>query len=137
MVAALKLHDVLALSKCSREPDGSHRGFCPRADEAHHLDRGKRGFQKLGQVGFGRSGCTKAGSVLGRASYSLGHLGIGVAEDHWPPRTHVVDVLIAVCVPKFRSPRANDDPRRSTHIAKAAYGGVPAAGKEFFGRFMT
>ena len=42
VIAALELHDVLAIGVSTRETDGRHRRFRPGADEAHFFDHRKR-----------------------------------------------------------------------------------------------
>src|ERR1700674_445888 len=58
-----------------------------------------------------------------------------VAEDHRPPGTDVVDVLLAIGVPEIRTLRAFDEPRRAADRAKRAHRRVHTAGNGFLGAF--
>src|SRR5690242_17132583 len=54
-----------------------------------------------------------------------------MAQDHWSPRTDVVDVSATVDVGDVRAARGLDEARRAADAAKRAHRRVHAAGYEF------
>ena len=51
---------------------------------------------------------------------------MGVAEDGGPPRSHVVDVALAVDIPQVRAVAARDEARRAADGAKGAHRRIDA-----------
>src|SRR5690606_30759365 len=128
VVTAFKLDDGVAAGKATGQTNGAHGGFGAGADQTHLLD----GRQHFGQgfsqhdFAFGRRAVGQA--VYGGFLYGLDNVRIGVAQNGRSPGTHVVRVLLAVCIPDVRALSAFDKARGAAHGTEGTDGRVDAAG---------
>ena len=98
VVAAGELHDHVAAGEAAGQPDRRHRRLGAGGDEPDPLDRRPR-HDLLGQLDLGpRSGVPYDVPRATAAWTAACDLGVGVAEQHRPPRADQVDVLVAVDV---------------------------------------
>jgi hypothetical protein len=132
VIAAFELDDDLPTRRGPGQTDGRHGRLSAGANEAQLLDGRIAGDDLLGEIGFGRRRCPKAGAVRGCLLNRFNHGREGVAEDHGSPGTEVVNVAIAVRVPQICALAALDKGRLATHGTKGAHGRVDPARKQLF-----
>ncbi len=121
MIAALEFEDLVAPGEGAR---GAHRveiGLAARRDEAHLLGARHRIDDRLGQFDaepvVGEEGRAAGDLRLRR----LGHLGVGMADQHRPGAEQVIDVFLALLVPHPAAlPLADHDVGRK--VAEGAAG---------------
>ena len=130
VVAALELHDLVALAEGARGAEREERRLGARGGEADLLAAGHGAADLVGQAHD-----RLAHHVVGRAvrdlrADGLDHGRMRVAEDQRARAEQVVDVLAPAHVPDARAPPAPDDerqlvgePRRAEHAARQALRG--------------
>src|SRR3989441_3591647 len=59
-----------------------------------------------------------------------------MAENEWPPRADVVNVLVAIRIPEVGAPPANHEWRVATYRAKGAHRRIHAPGNHLLGAFL-
>jgi hypothetical protein len=124
VVATSELDDLAATGEAARQPDGRHRGFGPGVDQPHLLDGidpvdDLRGERNLPFRGRAERGALPYGCLDGHD-----HVGMGVPEDHRPPRADQVDVAAPVGIGEVGAGAARHEPRCAPHPAEGAYGRV-------------
>src|SRR6266567_1837333 len=85
-----------------------------------------------------RSGMIRARSCMrakAKAAHSglhhrLQYLGMGVTQDHWSPRLHVIEIAITILVVQVWATGAIDKDRFATHGAKRPHRTIDAAGQQ-------
>src|ERR1035438_5514169 len=136
VVAAFEFHDDLASRGSARQPNGGHGRFSAGADKPKLFNRRVAGNHALGQVALRRRRSAEAGGAARGALDSLHHRWKGVAQNHRPPRTEVVDIAFAVGVEEPRSLRPLDERGLAAYRAKRPHRRVEAAGEEPFGALL-
>ena len=136
VVAAFKLHDVLALGIGAGQADGRHGRFGARAHEAHFLHVRERGNHQFGQIGFGGRGRSEAGAAARRRNHGFDHGRGGMAENERSPGADVIHVFVAIGIPDVGTLAAHDVQRIASHGTESAYRGVDASGNQLFGAFL-
>ena len=136
VIAALELHDVLALGAGAGQSNCGHGRFRPGTDEADFLHMRERREHEFGEVGFRRRGRSEAGAVAQGCAQGLDDHGCGVAENQRSPGADVVDVLVAIGVEDVGGLAAHHKRRISAHRAKGTHRGVDAARNHHFGAFL-
>ena len=129
VVAALELHDQVAPGGGAGEPQRAHHGLGPGVDEAHHLHRGQRLDDKLGQLQLRLGRCAERGAARRRLPDGLDDGRVRVAEDQRTERAEVVDVLVAVGVGDDRARAAVEHDGVAADGAVGARRRVDAAGE--------
>ena len=127
VIAAFKLDDVFTIGKGARQPDGRHGSFCPGTDKADLLHPRKGIDNCLGQLGFRRRTCAKAGAIAIGFFYCLHDLRMSMTKDQRPPGADIVKILVAIGVPDARSLAAHDVRRIACHGLEGAYRRVHAS----------
>ena len=129
VITALELDHVLAIGKRPRHADRGHGCFRPRTDKAKLFDRRHGGNHQLRQVGFGRGRRAKACAPFRCLLNRLHHQRVGVAQDHRPPGTEVVQVAIAIGVPQVRALGSHQERRISPDGAEGTHRRIYASGQ--------
>jgi hypothetical protein len=128
VVAALELHQQIAAREAARRADRAHRRLGAARHAAQHLDRGVQLLDALGEADLelGRRAVRQASRrcVLHRAD----DVGVGVAQDHRPPRADVVEVCGAVGAEQARPLGSLDEDRVTADRAEGPHRTVHAAG---------
>src|SRR4051812_22400178 len=94
MIAATKFNDLVTASIRPGKTQGAHGSFSTGIDKAHHLDRGDALDHQLGKCIFGLRGSAKAKAMQAGLDNSLHYTCVGMAQDHWSPGLHVIEVTI-------------------------------------------
>lgn len=128
VVAPGELDHLGAAGEAPGEPDRGHGRLGPGGDEADLLDRLDPGDDLLGERHLALTGRPEGGAAGHGLLDGGDDLGVGMAEDHRPPRADEVDVLPAVGVGEVRTRTGHHEPGRTAHRAESAYGRVHAAG---------
>src|ERR1700733_4479659 len=132
VITPFKLDHVPAIGKRSRHADGRHGGLRPGTDKAQFFHRGHGPNHQLCQVSLrgGRrtEACPPFRSLLNRLHYQR----VGMAEDHRPPGAEVVQVAIAIGVPKVGSFGSLQERWISPDGAEGAYRRIYATGQILF-----
>ena len=129
VITALKLDHIFSTGKRPRHADGGHRRFGARADEAQFFDGGHGGDHQLRQVGFGGGRGSEACAPFRGPLNRLHHQRVGMAQDHGPPGTEVVQIAIAIGVPQVGSLGSHQEGRISPYRAKGAHRRIDASGQ--------
>ena len=135
VVAAFKLDELVAPSGAARQAQSAHARFGAGADQAHHVHRGHELQNGLGQLNFALGGRTKREAVKRRLLHRFEHGRVAVTQNHRAPRADVVDVLLAIGVPKIGALCALHKTRRAAHGAKSAHRRIHAARDHAAGAF--
>jgi len=72
----------------------------------------------------------KVSAIGGGVLHRLDHLGVGVAEDHRPPGTDVIDICLAVFVPDSGARATLEKHWRTADRAESPNRRIDAAGDE-------
>ena len=89
----------------------------------------------FGEFNFALGGRAKREAVERGFLHGFEHHGIAVTQNHRTPRADVVDVALAVGIPKISALGALHKTRRATDGAKSAHGRVHAARNHSAGAF--
>ena len=87
----------------------------------------------FGQLDLALGGRAKRETVERGFLYRFEHRRVAMAQDHRAPRADVIDVLLAVGVPKIGAMGTLHKARCTAHSAKGAHGGVDATGDHLGG----
>ncbi len=135
VVAAFKLQNLAATGSASSEADGAHAGLRAAAHQTHHVHAGDEGEDGLCQFHLALRGGAKREAVERRFLHRLQHRGVPVTQDHGAPRADVVDVTLAVSIPKVGALGSLHEARGSTHGFECTNRRVHPAGDHAFGAF--
>ena len=127
VVAAFKLDQFAAPGGATRQTDGAHRGFGAGADQPHHVHAGHQFEDFFGQLDFALGWRAKREAVKRCVLHSAQHSRVTVTQNHGAPGADVVNIALAVRVPKVGALRAGDKTRRSTDCLEGPYRRVHAA----------
>jgi hypothetical protein len=108
VVAALELHDLVALAERAGHPQREERGFRAGGGEPDLLAARHGPAHLVGQADGGlvdQEVRRAVGELLG---HGADHRGMRVAEEHRPRPEQVVDVLASAHVPQVRAAGAAD-----------------------------
>src|SRR5437016_4968890 len=100
VVAAFEFEYLVSLREPACETNGRHRRFRAGIHESDFLDRWKRLAHQLRESNFTWVWRAEARTVPRRFLHGANDLRMRVAQNHRPPRAHVVDVLVPVDVPQ-------------------------------------
>ena len=129
VVAAGELHHHVAAGEAAGQPDRRHGRLGAGGHEPDPLHR-RAGHHLLGELDLG----LRRGAVRRAAGHRGGHgglhLGVGVAQQHRPPRADQVDVLVAVDVGQPGALRGPDEPGRAADGVERADRRVHPAGRD-------
>src|SRR5690348_6043989 len=109
VVTALEFQNEIALRESARQPRGRHCRFRSRADEADFLDRGYRALYPFREFDFQLRSDAVARPARRLILNCSDDGGMPVAQDQCAPGAHIVDVFVAVRVPKPRARAALHD----------------------------
>ena len=133
VVATLKLDDLAAACGSACQAQRTHARFGAGADQTHHFHGGHVFQDFFGQLNLALGGRAEREAVERRFLHGLKHSRVAVAQDHGAPRADVVDVLLAVGIPKVSALCALHKAGRAAHGAKGTHGRVDAAGNHVRG----
>mmetsp|Transcript_508 Transcript_508/g.1557 ORF Transcript_508/g.1557 Transcript_508/m.1557 type:complete len:443 (+) Transcript_508:800-2128(+) len=133
VVAALELDHLVAPRVGPHEPQDAHARLGARVCEPDHLHRGDRLDHLLGEHVLEGRGRAEGGALLQGLLERLQHPVVRVADDGRAPGAHVVDVLVAIHVPRVRALDAVEDHGLAAHGLEGAHGGADAAGHQVLG----
>src|SRR5436853_1266597 len=111
MIAALELHDLVALPVGARHAECEDRRLGPGRREAHLLGAPHRAAELVGQPQDGLVHEEVGGAALERVSHRGDHRRVRVAQDQRAGAHEVVDVLAPAHVVELGSRAAPDDER--------------------------
>ena len=139
VVAALELHNLVAAGKSACGTDGAHRRLGPAVHHADHLHARHKVHHEFCKFGFEPARSPETEAVLCRLGNRLDDGIVSVAQEHWPPAAHVIDIVVAIHIVDVAALRAGDKRRSRPHIAVGTHRAVHAArherlgfGKKFF-----
>ena len=133
VVAAFELDDLFAASGPARQADGAHTGFGTRTDQANHVQAGHELDDFFGQLHLALGGCAETEAFQQRFLHRFHHSRVAVAQDHGAPGADVVDVLLAVGIPKIGALCPLHKAWRATHRFEGPYGRVHTTRNQGFG----
>ena len=128
VVAAGELHDDRASGRPARQAKGGHRRLGAGGDEADLLDRLDASDDLLGEGHLVFARGAEGEAVCRGGPDGLEHLGVGVTEDHRPPRADEVDVAVAVDVGEPGALGAGDEARDAAHTTEGPHRRVDPTG---------
>ena len=130
VIATLELDDLVAAGMAAREADRRHRCLGAGVGHANLIHGGKDVADAFRHLDFGFGRCTEAQTLGGRLLYGLDDLGIGVAADHRPPGTDIIDIGLAVDIVEKSALGAFDERGRAAHAIEGTHRRVDAAGND-------
>jgi hypothetical protein len=95
MIATLKLDDLISTGEAPREPDAAHGSLRAAVDEAHFFNRGHEIANGLSHFYLKGIWNSEAQTVGGSPANGGNHDVRCMAENGWPPRTHVINEFLA------------------------------------------
>ena len=129
VVVAGELHDQRPAGGAAGQPDGRQHRLGAGVDQPHPLDRGDPVADLLGQVELALGGGAEGEPAPRGGGDGLDDGGVGVAQDHRPPRADQVDVAPSVGVGDPRAGALDHEPRGAADGAERAHRAVhPARG---------
>ena len=132
VVAALELNHLGTSRVATGQAHGAHRGFRAGVNHAHHV-HARTVDDQLRELPLGLARGAEAEAVLGSLFHCLHYGGVGVAEQHRPPRANEVNVVIPVHVGEVGALCLGDKTRLATNGTKPAHRRVHATGDDVFG----
>ena len=102
VVAAFKLHNLIAAGVAASPTDGAHAGFGAGGDETDFFNGRNETLNFFGNINFNDGRSTEAQAVVNGFFDSFNDVRIVVTEDHRTPRSDVVDVLLTFDVVHVR-----------------------------------
>ncbi len=135
VIAAFELDDPATPGIAACEAQCTHGCLGAARHHANLFDGGQQSADHLRNLDFGLGRRAKAEARGQRLLHRGKHLGVHVADDHWPPRADVVDIALAVRIPEIGARRALDETGRAADRAEGAHRGVDAAGDGPLGTF--
>ena len=133
VIAALELYDQVAPGGRARQAHGAHGRLGSRADEAHALARRQAAANHRREFDLELGGHSVAGAARGLLRQRGDDFGMRVAQDQRAPGADVIEVGVAVGVPKTAARGAIDHDRRSADGAESAHRAIDAAHENFAG----
>ena len=133
MITADELQHLGASGHATGQTQGGHGRLRARVHHAHHIHAGERVHDHAGKLDLGGTGSAVAGALSGGFDDRLGHLGMGMPEQHRPPRFHEIDHLLAVHGDHVAPLGGSDEQRIGPHAEAGAHRAVDAAGDQFTG----
>jgi hypothetical protein len=127
VIAALELHDQVAPGETASHADGRHGGFRARIHQAHHLDGGHGVDDGVRQVDLLLGGRAETRADGERLLERRQDLGMTVAQQQRTPRSHVIDVLVAVHVEEVRTLATRHKYGIPAHAAEGAHRRIHSA----------
>mmetsp|Transcript_66663 Transcript_66663/g.201211 ORF Transcript_66663/g.201211 Transcript_66663/m.201211 type:complete len:353 (+) Transcript_66663:271-1329(+) len=115
VVAALELDNLLALREGPHEPQHAHAGLGAAVGEAHHLDRRHGVYDHLRELVLQGRGRAEGGALRELRPQSVQDFIICVTQDGRAPGADIVDVLVAIHVPRIGALHAIEDHRVAAH----------------------
>ena len=117
------------------DPDCTHRGLGPTADQSNFLDTWNGLDDLFGKHRLGLRRGPRAGPFLGGSNNRFDHLGVGMSEDHRSPRSDVIDQPTTIDVEKIGSLGVINEQGRSADCPERASWTVHAAGHQMASPF--
>mmetsp|Transcript_60032 Transcript_60032/g.82502 ORF Transcript_60032/g.82502 Transcript_60032/m.82502 type:complete len:216 (-) Transcript_60032:77-724(-) len=133
VVAALELDDSLAPGEGAHQADHAHARLRAAVREAHHLDGGHSLDHHLRQVVLQKRRGTEGGALLHLLVQGLQDGVIRVANDGRAPGADVVNVLVAINIPRIRALDPVKDHRVAAHGLEGADGARDTSWHDFLG----
>ena len=130
VVAALELDELAAARGPARQADGRHGRLGARADQAHHVHAGHVAQDFFGQFDFALGRRAKREALEQRFLHRFEHRWVAVAQNHRAPGADVVDIALAVGIPKMGALGAGHKARRAAHGFEGAHWRVDATGDD-------
>src|SRR5579859_2715139 len=103
MITAAKFDDFAASGIGTSQPQSTHRGLGTRIDKAHHFDGWHAINDQLRKFIFSLRWRTKAKTDLAGSHHRLYHAGVGMTQNHWPPRLNIVKIAVAIHIVEIRA----------------------------------
>ena len=133
VVAAFELHDLGAPGIAACEPDRGHRCLGPRRHQPHHFDRWHERAEQLRELDLRLGRCAEGQRARCSGLHRLDDCGVGMPEDHRPPRADIVDIALAVGVPQVGAGGTLEKERGAADRTECAHRGVDARGNALLG----
>src|SRR5690242_9853794 len=103
VIAAVELDNFIALGKAARQPDCGHGGFGSGIAHSYLLHTGHPGADQSGHRHLQWIWNTKAGSDFSGCLHRSDDFRMRMAENGWTPSAHIVQILVAIDIPKVRA----------------------------------
>ena len=133
MVAAFKLHNLVAPSKTASRTNGAHRCLGPAVHHANHLHTRHEAHHKLREFGFEPARSPETETVLRRLGNRLDNGIVSMAQEHRPPTAYIIDVVVTIHIVDVTALRAGDKRRCGPHVAISTHRAVHTTRHECFG----
>ena len=133
MVAAFKLHNLVAAGKSACGTDGTHRRLGPAVHHADHLHARHKVHHEFCKFGFEPARSPETEAVLRRFCNSTDYRVVRMPQEHRAPAAHVVDIVVAVHIVDVAALRAGNKRRGGTHVTVGAHRAVHATGHQVLG----
>ena len=133
VVAAFKLHNLVAVGKSACGTDGAHRRFCTAVYHADHLHARHKVHHEFCKFGFEPARSPETEAVLRGLCNGGNHRIVRVAQEHRAPAAHVIDIVVAVHVVDVAALRTGNKRRGRAYVSEGTHRAVHAARHERLG----
>ena len=133
VIAADELQHLVAARHSASQTQGRHGGLRTGVHHTHHVHAGERVHDHAGQLDLGRARRAVTGSLSGSFDDRLGHVGMGMTEQHRAPRFHEIDHFLTVHGGHAAPLGRGDEQRVGSHAETGAHGAVHPSGNQFAG----
>lgn len=133
MITTVELYDAIPLGKPTRKTDGRHRRFGARIAHPDFFYRRHPFTNRASHFHFEQIRDAKRNAALRHLVNRVGDRDRRVTQDVRPPRSDVVDVMLAIDVFDPRTRGTADEKRLATHISECTDGRIHAARNNLLG----
>jgi hypothetical protein len=133
VITAFELDDAGAPRVTAREPDRAHGRFRARTHETHLLEPRYAAAQEFGEFDLAGGGRAETQAQRDRLLHGRDDRRMRVAEYQWTPRAYIVNIRLAVDVPRVSAAATGEKSRRAADRAKCADRRIDAAGNHPLG----
>lgn len=127
--------DFFAPGKCTSNLDGASCCAGTASKIANHLARRNKFAKLIRELQLGRMVNIEYHAFVDASLYRLIHSGIAVSKQHRAERTEIIDILIAVGIPKLYSFASDSVDRITTMHFPWALVALPSSNKQALSLF--
>ncbi len=129
VVAAGELHDLRPAGETTGETDRGHGRLGAGRHEPYLLHGLDPGHDLLCERDLALAGRTERGAAGDSLLDGRDDIGVGMAENHRPPRAHEVNIFMTVGVGEVRTLAGHHEAGRTAHGPEGTYRRVHATGR--------
>ncbi len=133
VIAPGELDDLGPAGIAASQAHRTHGRLGTGVHQAHLLHRSDPLHDEFGEFHLPGRGRTERQPVARDRAHRLDHRGMRMPEDHRPPGTHQVDILVTVRVDQMATAGGRDEPRRAAHRTEGPHRGIDTTGDNRFG----